>query len=48
VAVYGEAMSTARWIAFGVIWLALVVFSVDSLRHRQRQLTRLRVDASSV
>jgi chloramphenicol-sensitive protein RarD len=48
VAVYGEAMSTARWVAFGVIWFALVVFSVDSLRHRQRQLTRLRVDASSV
>jgi chloramphenicol-sensitive protein RarD len=45
---YGEEMPTARWVAFGVIWLALVVFSVDSLRHRQRQLTRLRVEASSM
>jgi chloramphenicol-sensitive protein RarD len=45
---YGEAMPTARWIAFGVIWLALAIFSLDSLRHRQRQLTRLRVEASTV
>ena len=48
VLVYGEAMPTARWAAFGVIWLALVIFSVDSWRHRQRQLTRLRLEASTV
>jgi chloramphenicol-sensitive protein RarD len=45
---YGEEMPTARWVAFGVIWFALAIFSVDSMRHRQRQLTRLRVEASSV
>jgi len=27
-----EAMSTGRWIGFVIVWLALVVFSVDSLR----------------
>jgi chloramphenicol-sensitive protein RarD len=45
---YGEEMPTARWVAFGVIWFALGIFSVDSMRHRQRQLTRLRVEAASV
>jgi chloramphenicol-sensitive protein RarD len=45
---YGEEMPTARWVAFGVIWLALMIFTADSLRHRQRQLTRLRVEASTV
>ena len=44
---YGEEMPTARWLAFAAIWFALALFTVDSLRHRQRQLTRLRVEASS-
>jgi chloramphenicol-sensitive protein RarD len=48
VLVYGEEMPAARWVAFAVIWLALAVFSLDSLHHRQRQLTRLRVEASTV
>lgn len=43
---YGEEMPTARWSAFAAIWFALALFTVDSLRHRQRQLTRLRVEAS--
>ncbi len=31
-----EAMSTGRWVGFTVVWLALVVFSVDSVRARAR------------
>jgi chloramphenicol-sensitive protein RarD len=46
VTLLAEPMSTGRWIGFAVIWLALAIFSVDSLR--QRQLTRLRVEASAV
>ena len=44
VAVFGEPMSTGRWIGFAVIWVALAMFTVESVR--QRQLTRLRVEAS--
>ena len=28
----GEAMSTSRWVGFGIVWLALAVLTVDSLR----------------
>jgi chloramphenicol-sensitive protein RarD len=42
--VFGEPMPTLRWVGFILIWLALVVFTVDSLRHRRRQL-RLAADA---
>ena len=34
VAVYGEVMPTARWIGFGLVWVALVVFTADLLRSR--------------
>jgi chloramphenicol-sensitive protein RarD len=46
VTLLGEPMSTGRWLGFAVIWLALAIFTADSLR--QRQLTRLRVEASAV
>ena len=29
-----EHMSTARWTGFAIVWLALVVLTVDTLRHR--------------
>ena len=45
VTLLGEPMSTGRWAGFAVIWVALAMFTVDSLR--QRQLTRLRVAAST-
>ncbi|WP_182112073.1 MULTISPECIES: EamA family transporter RarD [unclassified Actinotalea] len=32
VLVFGEEMPTARWIGFGLVWLALVVLTVDGLR----------------
>ncbi len=45
VTLLGEPMSAGRWAGFAVIWVALAVFTADSLR--QRQLTRLRVEASA-
>lgn len=37
-----EAMPTARWIGFGLIWLALAVFSTDALRRAR--VNRAAVD----
>ena len=34
VAVYDEVMPAERWIGFGLVWVALVVFTVDLLRSR--------------
>jgi chloramphenicol-sensitive protein RarD len=40
-----EPMSTGRWIGFAVIWLALVLFTVDSVRRRQ--VDRAQVEATA-
>ena len=37
----------ARWIGFVLVWLALVVFTVEALTHRRRQLV-LAAEASAV
>jgi chloramphenicol-sensitive protein RarD len=34
--VFGEPMPLMRWLGFGLIWLALVLFTVETLRNRQR------------
>ena len=41
---YGEAMPASRWIGFVLVWIALVVFTVDAVHHRRRQL-RLSAEA---
>jgi chloramphenicol-sensitive protein RarD len=33
--ILGEPMPQARWIGFGLVWLSLVVLSVDALRSRR-------------
>ncbi len=38
--VFGEAMSTARWAGFVLIWTALVVFTTDAVTHRRKVLRR--------
>ncbi len=38
VVVFGEHMSTARWLGFGLVWLALAFFTGESLLHRRRRL----------
>ena len=32
----GEPMSPARWIGFGLVWVALTILTIDSLRHARR------------
>lgn len=43
----GEHMPTGRWIGFALVWLALVVFTVDAIRHRRRSLV-LAAEACAV
>ncbi len=46
--VVGESMTPVRWIGFILVWVALAIFSADSLRnHRRRQLA-LAVEATAV
>jgi chloramphenicol-sensitive protein RarD len=33
VVVFGEAMTATRWIGFALVWLSLVIMSVDGLRN---------------
>ncbi len=42
VAVYGEVMPTERWVGFGLVWVALVVFTVDLFRARPSRSATLR------
>ena len=40
-AVFNEPMTTDRWIGFGVVWLALLVLTVDMLlTARKNSVTR--------
>jgi chloramphenicol-sensitive protein RarD len=32
-----EAMPPERWVGFGIVWLALVILTIDMLRHSNRQ-----------
>jgi chloramphenicol-sensitive protein RarD len=45
--VFHEPMPATRWIGFALIWLALVIFTVEALAHRRRRL-RAVVEASAV
>lgn len=45
--VFDEPMPASRWIGFSLVWVALVVFTVEALQHRRRQL-RLVAQASAV
>jgi chloramphenicol-sensitive protein RarD len=47
VTILGEHMSTIRWIGFGLVWVALVVFTVEAGRYR-RQQTRLVLEAAAL
>jgi chloramphenicol-sensitive protein RarD len=44
--VFNEAMPASRWIGFGLVWVALAIFTVEALNHRRRQL-RLVAHASA-
>jgi chloramphenicol-sensitive protein RarD len=47
VTVFDEDMPAGRWIGFALVWVALVVFTIEALNHRRRQL-RLIAEASCV
>jgi chloramphenicol-sensitive protein RarD len=38
VLVFREPMPAMRWAGFGLVWVALVIFTVESLHHRRRSL----------
>jgi chloramphenicol-sensitive protein RarD len=38
VSIMGEPMPLERWIGFSLVWIALVILSVDALRHRRNRL----------
>ena len=44
VLVVGEDMPPGRWAGFALVWLALAVFTVESLRHRREVLATRRAD----
>jgi chloramphenicol-sensitive protein RarD len=45
--VFREDMPASRWIGFGLVWVALVIFTVEAVNHRRLQL-RLVAQASAV
>ena len=44
---FHEEMSPGRWAGFALVWVALAMFTVESVRHRHRQL-RLAAEAVAV
>jgi chloramphenicol-sensitive protein RarD len=47
VLVLGEHMPTVRWIGFAVVWVALAIFTTDSIRHHRRRQMALAVSAAA-
>jgi len=45
--VFHEQMTPVKWAGFSLVWIALVIFTSATLRHRQQQL-RLIAEASAV
>lgn len=48
VLVVGEPMPVARWVGFGLVWVALVIFTVDLVRASQRRPTVIPGHAHNV
>lgn len=44
VVVFGESMPVGRWVGFGIVWVALIVFTIDILRHSRRPSTLDRLE----
>ncbi|HLN76956.1 MAG TPA: EamA family transporter RarD [Nocardioidaceae bacterium] len=47
VLVFHEAMPPMRWVGFGLVWVALVMFTYEAVTYRRRQL-RLMAQASAL
>ena len=48
VTILDETMSTMRWVGFALVWLALVIFTAEAIRHHRRQQLRLTAEASAL
>ncbi|MGN6251826.1 MAG: EamA family transporter RarD [Marmoricola sp.] len=46
ITVRGEQMSPVKWGGFGLVWVALVVFTIEATRHHRRQIA-LAAEASA-
>lgn len=46
--VFNEQMPASRWFGFGIVWLALVVFTWDSLRNGQANRVARRAEEDGV
>ena len=33
---FHETMTTTRWLGFGIVWIALIVFTIDNFSHSRR------------
>jgi len=47
VLLFREPMPPLRWVGFGLVWVALVIFTVEALNHHRRQL-RMAAEASAI
>jgi chloramphenicol-sensitive protein RarD len=45
--VFHEPMPVLRWVGFTLVWVALALFTVETLNHRRRQL-RLTAEAAAI
>ena len=43
----GEQMTEGRWIGFALVWVALLIFSMESLAHHRRQRRVVRRSAAA-
>jgi chloramphenicol-sensitive protein RarD len=45
---FHEDMPVGRWIGFGLVWVALVILTAESLRHRRAVTVRAASAAATV
>jgi chloramphenicol-sensitive protein RarD len=45
--VFDEEMTPVKWGGFGLVWLALAIFTTEAVQHRRRQL-RMAAEASAI
>ncbi len=46
VLLFHEDMTPGRWMGFGLVWIALIIFTVETINHRRQQI-RLVAEASA-
>ncbi|HYJ12119.1 MAG TPA: hypothetical protein VEW66_00890, partial [Thermomicrobiales bacterium] len=35
--ILGETVPTVRWIGFGIVWIALIMLTIDTIHHARRR-----------